>query len=1838
MKKRIMYWYILFFVFVFISLNGVYANTYIVDTYFTVTDSVFTTNERVGLKGYVYQSNYSDNGTIVSASSALANAQVNITIKNKNTSVIVSNYSFTTDSSGAFYSGSNFYPNATNISAPSTSGDYYVRGQYKDPNMTIWFSEVEISVVNQSVDVVTISPKKSRYSPSESVNVEIGALEIIGDRTLYKANVSINGTLRNDTKYILQSFNCTTANNGKCLISVNAPSTKGNYILELNNFKAFSSFSVVPFFFNVYMKDELGKSLKNIYAQGEQASVEVRVDNASSSDLYSFSGYVADSAGNVVKSITSTTLNSNNSFVNTFLFTVDALTYSYGAYTVSITVSKTGGDSMTSSTSFEVKDWALSINKKLAKSGFEYEYSIFPNKEMKFEAYPKYRINGSIIDNINTSFFIISMKDSLSNIISFSNATWNSSCGNEGCYEFNMSSPSSTGKYTLNVDLAYNGVTQTTTQTINVINKIMAAQSSNKDGDLKELFGTNDFAYFSLNAYNASTPLFNLSDAEIFSVTYMNGSEFSYTKVNEFDLVNSTNSVYEWAWNSTLQRLKLDAPNFGGTYSVFIFGNNRTIGALSRFIVNPYEVCSAAKNTPGDVTSGYYYSWQFKTTDTIYFEIKLIQANNPLGKASASNFSSSNSTSTYGLSSGCSVNTATQQVVSNATITVSEVKNLESGAVQNLNTTDSTCQASDSSGAYTCTVKPLSSWESGANVVKLNIKGQDGTVDVAYSKFETRAFYLYGWSQNYQSDPSNNVTLNVRLYEAGSSWWGSSGGLSGTISVKRVEYQGRDGEWIWPPVDSGYNVSNVNSSSVTSGTGTINLPVSNSLGNKWKTGYYRAVIQGTTSDGDVDYGYAWFGIKLWDVYGQPIECTASRCDYKSYFNSNENISLFIKISKAGSYNYNDQGGSGIFGNVSIGVKKVEDCRTWPCKELNATQYNATNVNVNQSSPWYWNTNSSNSNYILRISPTTGSWGTGGYSVTLNINGTDTGYAWFNTIAFYVDPRATDHNSNNYKYNIKPTEKMYYNVTTTKNYKGWGISYNNSDYVNATINDVVLRKWNYQTYQYIEYNYPEDINITVVNKTNLDIAGNARINISYNNGSWPTGYYWGELSLKNVGNETATGWLSFSVQPFRVATQVTSYNIDNDLCVNATLSIYEPYWYSNTFIYNNFSILKVYEDVWTNSGRTQTSYTNYTSNGFNGTGNVVVCPNNANWGGGSWGGYHYLNVEIKDNGLNLTEVGWMSFRAVPFSISWGSVNGGTNKLTNANVAAPVTITKYSSGASSTANLTKIYQWRYDNVFSGEERYVFSVGSCFSNVSGQCVVNGTQNVTIYPPSHGWRVGYNYLQSEWSKQNDKTALVSDYSGIYIEGREAYNGYFSNSDSNGYWRNNFASDENITIKLYVRNITYDSINANITNVQYAVTGGNCWNEWCLSYTDSTWGVKGGGVQTSSGSGIITIKPPSGGWNKGDYYIRASVSGSSGTATITGGSVKVKDLSAPNITIHSPLNNQTITGNTFLFNATSTENSQCYLSMSSYNNFNSWYCGGLNSTNSTNSSLTSQTIGACNTTLYSYSGSAYYAEYISNNYHTVYNGANYIYTSGATGLVTGGTRQTYTFNSTNLTSQHYGIQIYCYDTDNNYKNELVTIFANVTINNSALPPQITINKPLAGNQSNSSLEFNVSLDKDGNACLYSLNGNRNMTMQNNGNRNFNATNSSIPDGQYTVIYTCNDTFRLNNLASRGFGIDTIKPLISYTTGTSNDRVNLTQNSIFVNVSWTEINFLNITFTLLNDTSTVNRTAITTIGSPAYSINWTSLAYKNYSYNVSIYDAAGNFNSTFIRYINLSAS
>ncbi len=129
---------------------------------------------------------------------------------------------------------------------------------------------------------------------------------------------------------------------------------------------------------------------------------------------------------------------------------------------------------------------------------------------------------------------------------------------------------------------------------------------------------------------------------------------------------------------------------------------------------------------------------------------------------------------------------------------------------------------------------------------------------------------------------------------------------------------------------------------------------------------------------------------------------------------------------------------------------------------------------------------------------------------------------------------------------------------------------------------------------------------------------------------------------------------------------------------------------------------------------------------------------------------------------------------------------------------------------------------------------------------------------------------------------------------------------------------------------------------------------------------------------------------------------------------------------------------------------------------------------------------------------------------------------------------------------------------------------------------------------------------------------------------------SDLTDGIYKINATANDTSgNSNSTETRTIILDSTFPKISYGSGTENDGVGVSRNWIYVNVTVTETNEANITFRLFNSTTNVNTTTFTT---PARTINWTNLQDGTYKFNVTVYDSAGNINSTETRIITLDTT
>lgn len=223
--------------------------------------------------------------------------------------------------------------------------------------------------------------------------------------------------------------------------------------------------------------------------------------------------------------------------------------------------------------------------------------------------------------------------------------------------------------------------------------------------------------------------------------------------------------------------------------------------------------------------------------------------------------------------------------------------------------------------------------------------------------------------------------------------------------------------------------------------------------------------------------------------------------------------------------------------------------------------------------------------------------------------------------------------------------------------------------------------------------------------------------------------------------------------------------------------------------------------------------------------------------------------------------------------------------------------------------------------------------------------------------------------------------------------------------------------------------------------------------------------------------------------------------------------------------------------------------------------------------------------------------------------------------------------NYTNLTFGFYNATA-VYSGNNNYSGFSETWWVNVTKTITpadTTPCDIFITAPvLWQNFTSTVVGLNVSTTcTDASDWLYTLD-------------NFATNISFIPNTTITgsqgwnyLNVSVNDTANNRNSTGLRFFIDSINPSIDYGAGTEINWFNSTDNRtwIFVNVSVIETNFKSITFSLKNDSGTINTTIYTT---QIYFINFTDLGYGNYSYNVSVFDILNNFNTTENRWINLS--
>ncbi|MDP7179805.1 MAG: PQQ-binding-like beta-propeller repeat protein [Candidatus Woesearchaeota archaeon] len=226
---------------------------------------------------------------------------------------------------------------------------------------------------------------------------------------------------------------------------------------------------------------------------------------------------------------------------------------------------------------------------------------------------------------------------------------------------------------------------------------------------------------------------------------------------------------------------------------------------------------------------------------------------------------------------------------------------------------------------------------------------------------------------------------------------------------------------------------------------------------------------------------------------------------------------------------------------------------------------------------------------------------------------------------------------------------------------------------------------------------------------------------------------------------------------------------------------------------------------------------------------------------------------------------------------------------------------------------------------------------------------------------------------------------------------------------------------------------------------------------------------------------------------------------------------------------------------------------------------------------------------------------------------------------VTSGVQDTFNLNLTNGT---YLWNVWCNDT---LGNEGFNNTYNSTFYIDTILPAITLNGPIQNfNTSASNIEFNwTAIDNldPSLLCNLTINDlvNESLISSNNGT-NTNITVTGFQDGSYLWNITCIDnTTNINTSITRNLTVDLTAPQLYFDASTLNASTYYSQNYIFVNVSVTETNLKNITYYLYNSSGLeINQTYT----SQTFTHNFTSLKDGAYSINVTIFDQAGNSNST----------
>jgi len=142
----------------------------------------------------------------------------------------------------------------------------------------------------------------------------------------------------------------------------------------------------------------------------------------------------------------------------------------------------------------------------------------------------------------------------------------------------------------------------------------------------------------------------------------------------------------------------------------------------------------------------------------------------------------------------------------------------------------------------------------------------------------------------------------------------------------------------------------------------------------------------------------------------------------------------------------------------------------------------------------------------------------------------------------------------------------------------------------------------------------------------------------------------------------------------------------------------------------------------------------------------------------------------------------------------------------------------------------------------------------------------------------------------------------------------------------------------------------------------------------------------------------------------------------------------------------------------------------------------------------------------------------------------------------------------------------------------------NGQIDEGCAAPVITVISPLSQIYPISIISFNITLDKVGSLCIYSLDRAANISMSMLNETSFGAI-TNVSEGAHSVVFSCNDTDDWWNSTSVNFVVDIEAPNITIITPINGEIVGWTVN-LLVNVS--DISSTNATYEIRNESANGN--------------------------------------------------